>query len=722
MQGHTGSHECPYDHKCKEKCQICIKIKCNDDNCKGPCKKKAGHENEHLCEHFHSCLEKCEYFSKTTDCKEKCCLEFNHKGNHRCEANIHHCKEKCLLHEEANNCGQQCVLEYPHEGKDHNCTNLHKCKKNCSLVGKRNCKTICKKEYNHDGDCDCGEAHYCVDNCFHKDKANNCGGECVLQYPHEGKAHNCNQLHKCKKKCSLVGKKNCKTICKKEYDHDGNHDCGEAHYCIDNCFYKDIANNCSGTCVLPYPHDSQQHNCNQQHKCKGVCSLKDKSISCNQNCSLPYGHTQPHKCDLEDHKCNKNCSINPNCNKRCSLPADHANNCLCGECTCPLPCKFKNCSRNCHGNCSLTGGHKEGDHKCQQAKHLCNAPCKFKNISSSGCNQNCKIVLEEKGIQHKEHICENPKENHKCSKTCDLSDYSNCGRNGRKYCNLCIEHQGIHICDERSHICKGICHLKPYSRDCNEYCCITYTGNFEYFKNHIHKCSKREEDHKCNKICNYYIQLGVRCNNYCKYQANHTGPCICPNNHICNQICRYHNNPDCNGCQEKCVQNLGHTGYHICRGTHKCTKYCSYRGARIYNGNRLCDERCTKNYPHNGNHICAVEENNHKCTYNCRLYGQSKRCHQYCKEKFLHSGEHLCYSQPQQHLCNKECFYPDCHRECCKPYLSNGQPHQGKCKCFDWEINPYYHSLGIYTIFLIDRSGSMQSRSAQPTRKYHTNT
>ena len=335
LQGHSGSHECPYNHKCKEKCQICIEVNCNEKECSRICDKKAGHEDEHSCGHFHSCSEKCQYFSKTIDCKEKCCLEFNHKDNHRCKLIIHHCKEKCYLNEEANNCDQQCVLPYPHE-ENHNCNKLHRCKKKCSLEGKRNCKTICIKEYNHKGDCNCEEKHYCIEKCDLYEEANNCGQQCVLEYPHE-----------------------------------------------------------------------ESHNCNQQHMCKDVCSLKDKSISCNINCSLPYGHSLPHKCNLEDHKCNGKCRINQSCQNRCSLPAGHDNDCLCGKCTCPHPCQFKDYSRNCQGTCILTGGHTDKVHKCQQSSHLCNAPCKYRNISSSGCNIYCKEVLEEKGKQHEEHICGN---------------------------------------------------------------------------------------------------------------------------------------------------------------------------------------------------------------------------------------------------------------------------------------------------------------------------
>ena len=45
-------------------------------------------------------------------------------------------------------------------------------------------------------------------------------------------------------------------------------------------------------------------------------------------------------------------------------------------------------------------------------------------------------------------------------------------------------------------------------------------------------------------------------------------------------------------------------------------------------------------------------------------------------------------------MCNNKCSYPHCDEKCCKRYLSDGKPHEGKCKCYDWENNPYCHPCG----------------------------
>ena len=92
LSGHPGKHECPYDHKCKEKCQFCLISTCNVDGCTGDCQKETCHPDEHTCKHFHKCLHNCEYYD---NCKKGCILSCEHKGNHRCDIPIHICTDDC---------------------------------------------------------------------------------------------------------------------------------------------------------------------------------------------------------------------------------------------------------------------------------------------------------------------------------------------------------------------------------------------------------------------------------------------------------------------------------------------------------------------------------------------------------------------------------------------------------------------------------------------------
>lgn len=59
LLGHKEEHKCPYNHKCKEKCSLCIKSVCEDKNCEHSCNDKSGHVDAHECGHYHQCKEIC---------------------------------------------------------------------------------------------------------------------------------------------------------------------------------------------------------------------------------------------------------------------------------------------------------------------------------------------------------------------------------------------------------------------------------------------------------------------------------------------------------------------------------------------------------------------------------------------------------------------------------------------------------------------------------------
>ena len=90
LQGHENIHECPYDHKCKEKCSICEKCKCIDKNCENKCNCKLGHNGIHICHHLHQCYDTCFLNPYTNNCNGRCILEFDHKEKHNCGVDIHY--------------------------------------------------------------------------------------------------------------------------------------------------------------------------------------------------------------------------------------------------------------------------------------------------------------------------------------------------------------------------------------------------------------------------------------------------------------------------------------------------------------------------------------------------------------------------------------------------------------------------------------------------------
>ena len=47
LQDQEEEHKCPYNHKCKEICSLCINSKCNDKDCEHIFGDKSGHPNNH---------------------------------------------------------------------------------------------------------------------------------------------------------------------------------------------------------------------------------------------------------------------------------------------------------------------------------------------------------------------------------------------------------------------------------------------------------------------------------------------------------------------------------------------------------------------------------------------------------------------------------------------------------------------------------------------------
>jgi hypothetical protein len=73
-----------------------------------------------------------------------------------------------------------------------------------------------------------------------KDFSIDCKGRCILEYEH-GENHECGlKIHHCKENCNLNGKaRKCKEKCNLPFPHEGKeHDCGEIHYCLSDCCFK----------------------------------------------------------------------------------------------------------------------------------------------------------------------------------------------------------------------------------------------------------------------------------------------------------------------------------------------------------------------------------------------------------------------------------------------------------------------------------------------------
>ena len=83
LLNHEGVHKCFYDHKCKQKCQLCseIKAKCKEEKCEKRCTVGMSHPVSfpHSCNHKHHCDKICDLKNNTTNCRGKCILHNGHK-------------------------------------------------------------------------------------------------------------------------------------------------------------------------------------------------------------------------------------------------------------------------------------------------------------------------------------------------------------------------------------------------------------------------------------------------------------------------------------------------------------------------------------------------------------------------------------------------------------------------------------------------------------------
>jgi len=630
LQDHEDEHKCPYDHKCKEICSLCIKSQCNDKNCEHSCIDKSGHPDFHECGHYHQCNDNCVKKEYSKNCKGRCMLKLGHENEHDCGLETHYCKSLCDLNSKTKNCKKYCNLIYPHEGKEHNCGKQHLCIDDCKLKEKtKGCKNFCSLVYGHKGDHLCGEKHFCKDYCSLKDKTFGCKETCNLNYGHEG-----------------------------------DHNCEAKHFCKDYCSLKDKSLGCQFKCNLEPPHEGKDHICSGKHICNKLCQFSKISKFCNQQCSLEYNHSGGCICSFpqEIHICNKKCY---NCGKDCILNSGHEEQCKCGKCKCPKSCKYEGCSRNCKKKCKYKAGHPESDGHICNAKHLCNNECWLKNYSL-----NCEGYCASEINNHMNHICNIPIEKHGCNGICA---HFNNSRNCKKQCSREVNHSGIHLCEINinNHLCKNKCDLFMLSINCNQFCNlpINHKGN--------HICGVNK--HLCKNKCSLLNNSRSGCDENCCLNAGHYGQCFCKKSkesHICNNKCILSDKSK--GCKLNCNLSVGHKGDHQCEVTkedHICKGICSLKERT----RGKCYTNCCLPYNHEDFCICTKEVE-HLCDKKCFLFNKSQNCKEFCNKPYGHKDEHLC-DKLEKHLCNKKCYF---FRKCkgnCKEYCKLEYEHFGKCNC-----------------------------------------
>ena len=702
--GHLERHKCKHFHQCQNECS-----NKNLRGCKLQCCLEYNHEGFCNCKASHLCDEYCIFYKCSKNCKGKCNLEINHQGEHKCGIEAHKCIRDCRYKDKSIGCINEgkCDFNLPHDEENCNCRGEHKCIQICSLYGlSKGCNKICFLPYDHNGEHLCSEFHKCIKPCELNGKKSKCEEECSLAYGHKG-LHRCNkQIHYCLKDCFYKEKsRNCidNQKCILPYEHEGKCNCGtKEHLCKGNCSIK----SCQNICNLPFEH-KENHDCKKDHKCNKRCSLEkdSKKNTCDGICNLDLGHEGECFCTKlkENHYCNGVCS-SINCKNECGLVAGHKKNkekelCICGNCSCGEVCKFINCSRNCKKKCKENYGHN-GDHICEEKNHLCNEKCCFKDDTREGCKELCSLSaghLEEK------HFCENSKEKHLCKGEC--SYLKNCNPNTcDNFCNRPIGHNPPCICKylPEEHICNEDCYLKSSNyRGCKSKCSLPFNHKGEHIcsagiKGHLCKkkcsylentrigckidcilpfdhvkelkciCSTSLKKHICKEECILKSKSREGCNSECIFNLSQTHTCLCNNpkdKHICNKPCSLKDKSIENSCNNICNKSVNHEGECICSSKiHECKEFCKYKDFCRCG----CLEICSKEAGHDGEHICKNKPEKHKCKENCSLNKDSSRgCNVYCNKEPFHEGIHLCSSEQKNHKCNKQCnLFNKCSKGC----------------------------------------------------------
>ena len=716
--GHPGDdHICDVaDHLCNVDCYY----KNISQNCNKKCKEKCFHHNspppsyppqqpyappaaplqhqtnnpeDHICslsKESHGCSGQCDYYEISKCCDKKCILEVAHKKleekGHKCRIPLegHICKERCSFYEY---CNQNCVKCFNHKDNNNNKEHLcsfgynHICNKPCSYYSNpgvectNQCKLIARHtEQNHK----CNGNHVCNQICKYYNNSRVCNQFCSnpLLNHDQSIAHCCNigNNHKCKNNCSKPG---CPHPCKLSALHEGICVCINRHNCDEICNLFE-GNICSRRCQKEYGHtnlstDDKKHNCCQEHYCNKKCYYNDIKMrtgkgGCNSNCCLTYNHPGRHICtsNLDSHQlhpCPVNCylfEVSNGCEKECSLIYLHTGQHLCKE------KKLHKCKEKCElcgKYCGHVYNHKEGNLYCAE------------------CNRGeCRVKIH--------HLCG---EEHKCKQKCTIN-----------YCKIEDSIEG----EEKKYRDIPYWQMKmkiPEHNDCkipipkNEYC---------HYPDNVHKCNLNENQHICGEKCK-------QCEYYCtKVKHSSTEMHKCNHGNVKNAKVLIFDS-------DSAVIKKSNELYQF-------SKEESYESAKIFTCKTYCSDQGQGH-----THIFKSRQNINdkevrivKYDFNTRFYTYECICPYFWKNILKFEDDfnydeinkfYLCNwkCEHNSHKANKERIFCKCplwHKEDYKDQHQNLQ--------YQWEYKGHLFDCKhntVYTIFLVDQSGSMESKSKLPS-------
>ena len=389
----------------------------------------------------------------------------------------------------------------------------------------------------------------------------------------------------------------------------------------------------------------------------------------------------------------------------------------------------------CHNGtlryCGKNAEHNDNDindkHDClKENEHICNKHCKYKNVSRE-CGINCSLRYNHEILDQTECICLKSREEHLCSQKCELCQIE-------RFCVFQHEHSGKHLCDNE-HMCIAECQQDGI-------CEIITTKNLSIRKSHFLEknnelieyeekslqtsrrlpCSikipprklNHEGMHKCQILvhkCGYKCQ---QCNRLCHLEKGHNSLHDCAHGHIENgkiyteddfaEIIYLKKNVDFKNdesadmftCYQYCKeQGRGHI--HIISSSrfseqinNNLNAYIIQESIKKINDNLFgckCDFFWKKilNYGFDEEFDPEQKISFNKCSARCSLC-KVKNLYSYCELDLWHEPAKNSESDASNYWISKE-------------------GHKFSCK----------HPMACHTIFIVDKSGSMEYNDIEPS-------
>eukprot|EP01025_Chloroclados_australasicus_P037498 TRINITY_DN3829_c0_g1_i3.p1 TRINITY_DN3829_c0_g1~~TRINITY_DN3829_c0_g1_i3.p1 ORF type:complete len:802 (-),score=42.11 TRINITY_DN3829_c0_g1_i3:263-2668(-) len=263
------------------------------------------------------------------------------------------------------------------------------------------------------------------------------------------------QLKLCTHSCDCCFQK-----CFQTLNHEGAHSCLSDHKCYAQCEF--CTSFAIKGCVDKAGHVGK-HTCGSpEHTCGAQCDLARSTWNCGQTCQLLPGHEGGHMCASTTHYCKEMCQLQV-CKERCTIPHDvqHDRH-QCATIGCPIPCVL--CNKKCSSSDHFHGASDDVVHLCED-EHTCVDPnTKMANQCShlGWCEIRPELHREKRTFHGKrgdfeyEHVTDQIKKRHMCVIKIPAGQLKHAGP-----CSHSLDPNVLHYCGEPCASCHYRC-TKPH--------------------------------------------------------------------------------------------------------------------------------------------------------------------------------------------------------------------------------------------------------------------